>query len=101
MSRLITLPIVLVALAILVSFALSNAQTVAVGLWPTGMTVGLPLSVAILIGMAVSFFLGALMLWGAALSARARARRAEDRVRMLQAQIEAMRSAKPTLPPPA
>lgn len=101
MRRLITVPLVLILLALLVSFALSNAQPVTVGLWPTGLAADLPLSVAILIGMGAAFLLGALMLWFSALGARSRARIAEDRVRMLQAQLAAARAAGPGLPPPS
>ena len=101
MRRLIAAPFVLAGLAVLVSFALSNAQPTPIGLWPTGWVVVVPLSVAILAAMAVAFLLGALMLWLPAVSARGRARRAEDRVRLLQAQLEA--AARPpatVLPPP-
>lgn len=102
MGRLIAAPFVLAALAVLISFALSNAQPATVGLWPTGLTVTLPLSVAILVAMAGAFLLGALMLWPSALSARSRARRAEDRVRMLQAQLaETNQPSSRSLPPPA
>jgi hypothetical protein len=57
MRRLIAAPFVLAALAVLISFALSNAQPATVGLWPTGLTLTLPLSVAILAAMAVAHFL--------------------------------------------
>ncbi len=102
MRRLIAAPFVLAALAVLISFALSNAEAVTVGLWPTGWTATLPLSVAILLGMAAAFLFGALMLWFSALSARSRARHAEDRVRMLQAQLDALnKTTAVQLPPPA
>jgi len=86
--RLIATPFVIAALAVLVSFALTNNQPVTLGLWPTGLTLALPLSVAILAAMAAAFFLGAVMLWAAAISARGRARRAEDRARMLQLRLD-------------
>jgi uncharacterized integral membrane protein len=101
MRRVIAAPFVLIALAVLISFALSNAQSVTIGLWPTGWTATLPLSVAILLSMAFAFLLGAMMLWAASLSARMRVRQAEDRVRMLQAQQDALRTSTSVLPPPS
>jgi uncharacterized integral membrane protein len=101
MRRVIAAPFVLIALAVLISFALSNAQSVTIGLWPTGWTATLPLSVAILLSMAFAFLLGAMMLWAASLSARMRVRQAEDRVRMLQAQLDALRTTATVLPPPS
>lgn len=79
-------------LFLLVLFALSNPQTVQLGLWPTDVTVGLPLSIAILIAMAVSFVIGALMLWISVLGARLRARRAEADVRALRGEIEDLKA---------
>ena len=75
-------------LFLLVLFALSNPQTVQLGLWPTDVTIGLPLSIAVLIAMAVSFVVGALMLWISVLGARLRARRAEADARALRGEIE-------------
>jgi uncharacterized integral membrane protein len=101
MRLLIVGPLTIALLAVLVSFALSNAQPATLALWPTGFTLSLPLSVAILAAMAAAFFAGALMLWFSAMSARYRARHAEDRVRMLQAQLaDATRSTTSALPPP-
>jgi uncharacterized integral membrane protein len=92
-------------LFILVLFALSNPQPVKLGLWPTDLTVDIPLSITVLLAMAASFVLGALLLWFTVVGTRLRARRAESQVRMLQAQVADMkvRMAKPAtaLPPPA
>ncbi|HEY0418348.1 MAG TPA: LapA family protein [Acetobacteraceae bacterium] len=91
-------------LLLLVLFALSNPQPARLGLWPTDLTLEAPLSLVVLVGMALAFLAGALMLWGATLAARGRARRAEAHVRRLEAQVEALRaqpSATPILPPPA
>ncbi len=88
-------------LVLLVAFALSNEQVVQLGLWPTDILVGVPLSVAVLVAAGVFFVAGAFMAWGGALSARARARRAERDVRQLKEQIEVMRARPdvPMLPP--
>jgi putative membrane protein len=87
-------------LLLIVLFALSNVQTVQLGLWPTGYAVEAPVSVAVLIGAALAFLLGALMVWVNELGQRRRARRAEDAVRRLEARLEEMRAqlARPVAP---
>jgi lipopolysaccharide assembly protein A len=85
----------------LVLFALSNTEVVRLGLWPTDYGVDVHLSLAILIAMAIAFLLGALVVWMSELSQRRRARRAERKVRLLEAQIEGMSARPVTLPPVA
>ncbi len=93
-------------LVLLVLFALSNATPVRLGLWPTDLSIELPLSFAILGGMGIAFLLGGSLVWGSALAARRRARRSEAGVQALTAQIERLRArlaeAAPTpMPPPS
>jgi uncharacterized membrane protein YciS (DUF1049 family) len=76
----------------LVLFALSNTEMVRLGIWPTDYSLEVHLSLAILIAMAVAFLLGAMVVWMSELSQRLRARRAERAVRLLEAQIEAMKA---------
>ncbi len=76
----------------LVLFALSNTQIVRLGLWPLDYGLELHLSVAILGAMAIAFLLGALVVWLSALPRRRRARRAENLVRLLEAQIEDLKA---------
>src|ERR1700753_3760845 len=76
----------------LVLFALSNTEIVRLGLWPTDYGVEVHLSIAILVAMAIAFLLGALGVWVSELSQRRRARRAERTVRLLEAQVEALRA---------
>jgi putative membrane protein len=76
----------------LVLFALSNMEPVRLGLWPMDYGVDLPVSLAILIAMAIAFLLGALVVWMSALAQRRRAKRAERTVRLLEAQIEELRA---------
>lgn len=84
-------------LFLLVLFALSNRQLVELGLWPTDVSIELPVSLAVL-GIAGLFFLfGALVAWSGTLSERDRARRAEASVRQLEAQLSATRTARPAL----
>jgi lipopolysaccharide assembly protein A len=77
----------LVFVLLLVLFALSNRQDVAIGFWPTDYVTEIPLSVAILVGMALAFLVGASIFWLQTLGLRRRARRAEALVSRLQAQI--------------
>jgi len=87
----------------LISFALSNTEVVRLGLWPTDYGIDVHLSIAILVAMAIAFLLGALVVWISALAQRRRARRAERLVRMLEAQIEALKARTMplvSLPPP-
>jgi lipopolysaccharide assembly protein A len=73
-------------LVLMVLFALSNTQPVRPGLFPLGqLPFDVPLSVAILIAMALGFLLGGLRLWATALHHRQAARRAEETVRLLEA----------------
>jgi lipopolysaccharide assembly protein A len=85
----------------LVLFALSNTEVVRLGLWPTDYGIDVHLSLAILVAMAIAFLLGALVVWMSELAQRSRARHAERKVRMLEAQIEAMSARAVTLPPNA
>jgi uncharacterized integral membrane protein len=106
----------LILILILALFALSNREAVTLGFWPTDYTTQVPLAVAILVGMAIAFVLGAAIVWVDHLGLGRRARRAEASVRRLQAQLaeaEArqtppafahgladLRRPEPVLPPP-
>lgn len=79
-------------LLLLVLFALSNTAPVRLGLWPTGFSREVPLSIAILGGMAVAFLAGGLLVWISELSQRRRARRAEHTIRLLEAQVQELKS---------
>jgi len=74
-------------LTLLVLFALSNTQPVTLGLWPTDFALELPLSIALLGGMAIAFLAGGMLVWINELGQRRRARHAEQTVRLLEAQI--------------
>ncbi len=80
---------------LLVLFALSNAGPVSLALWPTDLSVVVPLSIAVLVISAVFFVLGAIVVGLGSVSGRGRARRAERRVRALQTEIEALRARPP------
>lgn len=78
-------------LGLIVLFALSNTHPVQLGLWPLDYRLELPLSVAILAGMAIAFLAGGLIVWLGALGQRRRARDAAHTVRLLEAQIAQLR----------
>ena len=89
-----------------VLFLLSNTEIVSLGLWPTDYSINAPLSIAILVAMALGFLLGALVVWMSELARGRRARRAERTVRLLEAQIEDLKARIPaplslSMPPAA
>lgn len=89
-------------LLILVLFALSNTVSVRLTLWPMDFALEMPLSLAILSAMAVAFLLGGAVVWVNELGQRRRARRAEDAVRQLEAQVQELKARLPAtaaLPP--
>jgi lipopolysaccharide assembly protein A len=99
MRQLIALPLLL----LLVLFALSNRQPVPLRFWPTDYSLVLPLSLAVLGGMAVAFLAGGLLVWVSALAQRRRARRAEQTVRLLEAQVQELKARlpQPLMSPPS
>lgn len=99
MRLLIALPLLL----LMVLFALSNRQPVPLKFWPTDYSLVLPLSLAVLGGMAMAFLAGGLLVWVSALTQRRRARRAEQTVRLLEAQVQELKARlpQPLMPPPS
>ena len=85
-------------LIILVVFALSNTEPVRLGFWPTGLALDVPLSVAVLVGMAVAFVVGALIVWVGELGQRRRARRAEHTAQLLEEQVRELKGRLATRP---
>ncbi|MDR3524692.1 MAG: LapA family protein [Acetobacteraceae bacterium] len=79
-------------LFLLVLFALSNPQSVHLGLWPTDLGTDMPVSIALMVCFAVAFLLGALLVWFALIAARLRARRAEHAVKMLQSHVDDLKA---------
>lgn len=80
--------IALIALIVIVIFALSNQQPTTLGMWPTGVQIEVPLAWAVLGASALAFIIGALITWGGQLRARGRARRAERQVEQLRDQVQ-------------
>ncbi len=79
--------ILLPFLVLLIAFALSNPQPVSLGLWPTDVSVEVPVSLAILAASGLFFFLGALFVWFGTVAARNRHRRAERRAAALETEL--------------
>jgi lipopolysaccharide assembly protein A len=95
MRLLIGIPLLLV----MVLFALSNRAPVTLVLWPTDFSLELPLSLAILSAMAIAFLVGGVLVWFSVLAQRRRARRAEQEVRLLEAEVQSLKARLPSLPP--
>jgi len=103
MRFLVAVPLLL----LLVLFALTNRTPVRLGLWPTDFVAEVPLSLVMLLAMGLAFLLGGLCVWFSALAQRARARRAEAQVRLLDEQLAELKArlaradaSAPSLPPP-
>ena len=92
-------------LILLILFGLSNRQEVFLHLWPFDLAWAVPLSVAILVFGALFFIFGAVLAWVTGLRHRARARRAEEAARLLEAELAEYRAAAAKdlgpVPPPA
>ncbi len=82
---LLTIPL----LVVLVIFALSNRASVTLSF--LGYETAMPLSIAVLLAAGVFFVLGAVVVWIGELRQRRRARRAEQRVAVLEEQIASLR----------
>jgi uncharacterized integral membrane protein len=102
MLRILRLAIAVPLLLLLVLFLLSNRGDVAVKFWPTDYIWEVPLSLVILGAMGVAFLLGGLIVWVSALRQCRRARRAEHAARLLEAQVQELKSRipSPAMAPP-
>src|SRR5579862_777170 len=83
-----------VALA-LILFAISNRQTVSVGLWPLPALVDLPLYLVLLGTLLVGFVVGELTAWIRGWRWRREARRSRERIATLEREVEAARRPAP------
>src|ERR1700734_1769109 len=103
MTRAFRLVIAIPLLLLLVLFTLSNTTPIRLSLWPTDYSLQSPLSLAILAAMGVAFLVGGLLVWFSTLAQRRRANRAEHAVRLLEAQVDELRSrlGSPLSSPPA
>jgi uncharacterized integral membrane protein len=80
----------LVAL-VLILFAVSNREAVAVALWPLPAGVELPLYLVVLGTLVIGFFAGQFVTWVGGWRWRREARRSRERIAMLERELEAAR----------
>lgn len=96
-----------IAALLVVLFVVSNTAPVAIGLWPFDARLVLPLAVAVLAVAAVAFLFGAAVAWAAGRPHRAKAKRLERSVEVLQAEVAVLKDslaraeARRPAPPPA
>ncbi len=74
--------------ALVVLFALSNRQAAELRLWPFDVTWTAPMALAVLLPAALSFLLGAAIVWLSDLPARRRGWTAQRRAAALQREID-------------
>jgi lipopolysaccharide assembly protein A len=77
---------------VLILFAISNRQTVSVGLWPLPALVELPLYLVLLGTLLLGFIVGELTGWIGGWRWRREARRGRERIAMLEREIESERA---------
>ena len=77
---------------VLILFAVSNRESVSVGLWPLPDHVDLPLYLLVLGTLIVGFFLGEVVAWVSGWRWRREARRSRERIAMLERELEAERA---------
>ena len=85
------------AALLLILFAVTNRQTVTVGLWPLPYFAELPLYLVVLVTLIVGFFFGEVVAWIGAWHWRREARRSRERIAELERELEAER-ARPVVP---
>ena len=103
MKRILRLILIVPPILLLALFVGSNRQTVTLGLWPTDYTVALPLALAVLGTAGIAFLIGGMVVWFGLFSLKRQLRQADEKIRLLEDRIQAMRSqspSNPTLPPP-
>jgi len=85
---------VVLALAALlvILFAASNKEAVSVGLWPLPQSIEIPLYLLVLVTLIVGFFIGQLVTWIGGWRWRREARRAHERIALLERELEAERA---------
>ncbi len=80
------------AAVVLILFAVSNRETVSVGLWPLPALLDIPLYLVVLGTLLVGFVAGELAAWIGGWRWRREARRSRDRIAMLERELEAERA---------
>ena len=78
--------------AVLISFAVSNRETLVLRLWPTDYEVAAPVFLLALGGLFIGFLWGAVVVWFAGGEARARARREAARAEAAERDAERLKA---------
>jgi len=91
MVRMARLLVALVALIIIVAFAIANRQPVDISFAPFPITLELPLYGAFLFGLAVGVLVGGIGVWLSGLSRRREARRLRSKVWSLENQVKVLK----------
>ena len=84
--------VTLVAVVLLIPFAVSNREPVSLGFWPLPFLVDLPLYLLVLMLLLVGFVVGAAAAWLAGRRTRRELRRRRRRVEGLERELAAARS---------
>ena len=80
---------VLIVALVLAMFAVSNRESVALGLWPVPFLIEIPLYVAVLAALAIGFLIGEFAAWIAGSRWRREARRHARRIASLESELRA------------
>ncbi|HWD58557.1 MAG TPA: LapA family protein [Stellaceae bacterium] len=81
-----------VAAVLLILFAVSNRESVSVGLWPLPDAIELPLYLVVLVTLIVGFFAGELVAWIGGRRWRSEAKRSRNRIATLERELDAERA---------
>jgi uncharacterized integral membrane protein len=88
LAWLVSLPVILV----IISFAASNREPIALQLWPLPFSLDVPLYLAVLSAFAVGFVVGGSALWFSVLGRLWRGRRAQRKADKLHSELEKERT---------
>ena len=91
MIRFLRLLLALVAVLVIVAFAIGNRAPVNVSFWPLPLSVELPVYGVFLLGLVLGVLIGGLVVWFSAFSARREARRQRNRAWALENQLNILR----------
>lgn len=92
MTKIIRLLLGLIGLIVVISFAVSNRETVSMALWPLPETFEVQLFWVFMFGLVVGAVLGGLGSWLGGMRRRGEARRARRRADSLEAQLSAIKA---------
>jgi uncharacterized integral membrane protein len=92
--------VLVLVVAVLIVFAVSNRETVTIDFWPLPTLVDIPLYLVILGTLVFGFIVGELMGWIGSWRWRREARRGRDRIAMLERELAAAQADRRDAPVP-